>query len=76
MSKFKPCPFCGGTNIHVDFDDYNISIAYCKNCEASVRGGKRVVLDDILAGRPFNLKKQPWRSAVRAWNRRSGHSGR
>ena len=36
MAKLKPCPFCGGTNIHVEYEiddfgneiDHRIAIGY------------------------------------------------
>lgn len=56
-TELKPCPFCGGTDLHLD--DYKINIGarwrvVCLNCAATVDTGTR---------------QHRWR-AIEDWNRR------
>lgn len=55
--KLKPCPFCGGTNIHIMDMGYPHWV-YCGDCGARVHGG---VVGETLGKI----------ASVEAWNRRA-----
>ena len=63
MEGLKPCPFCGGTNIHVeyeidDFGNEKWSYICCYDCLASFFQQEAICDED-------NIK---------AWNRRAGEA--
>ena len=65
MSDLKPCPFCGGTNIHVeseidDFGNETWSYICCYDCLSSF----------------FHQEACCEEDNIRAWNRRVGKDER
>ena len=53
----KPCPFCGGQGVRIDFHRENASAIECKKCGA---GSAKV----------FHLKEDGWEHVVLLWNTR------
>jgi Lar family restriction alleviation protein len=60
MSELKPCPFCGGENIHVDEYEH----------EAGKRWRGRVVCLDCMAMVDSGWSQQK-HLAIEMWNRRT-----
>ena len=62
MEDLKPCPFCGGKTIEIEFApvscEYYPYYCYCSYCGGS--GGRRKTIE----------------KAVKAWNRREDNVGR
>lgn len=54
--KLKPCPFCGGIDVHIEEDPhYHGSYIQCYECLASFYQAEAICIEDN----------------VRAWNRRA-----
>ena len=59
MTDLKPCPFCGGTNVHVDMD-YRVGIpVWVVDCNGCATSG------------PVVNEAEGEAAAVEAWNRRT-----
>ena len=66
MSKLKPCPFCGSTDIKFDPDEICCPIQYsvqgqCNDCGAQEPSGSGV----------YDSKKDAINDAIEAWNTRA-----
>lgn len=64
MEKLKPCPFCGGKNIHVEYevDDYGYergSYICCYDCLASFYQQEACCDEDNI--KAWNRRAEPWR---------------
>ena len=67
MTELLPCPFCGGTNVRVDFDYAREYMAtWCDDCGAY---GPQVDLADALAWR--HSKDENRVKAIELWNTRA-----
>ena len=64
MSKLKPCPFCGGTNITMQKWDITKSyFVMCHGCPAR--------MEDLIEQKSGQSKPMNLKGAVKAWNRRN-----
>jgi Lar family restriction alleviation protein len=64
MTELLPCPFCGGTDIEDDWDDYGNVMQWCKGCDA--RGP---VVGNTSSG-PIRKEHTLRDEARRLWNLR------
>lgn len=65
--KYKPCPFCGSTDIYLTFERGYIDdsvVMFCNNCKTSVK---------LEENDQEGFTNEAAAKAVEAWERRTDH---